>query len=104
MLRIGLLQTKADQILFELKTRGKATIRDLAARTGITRQAVREHLTRLAAAQLVEHSKAPAGVGRPGHSWSLTEKGHGRFPDTHAQVTVELIEAIRDEFGESALS
>jgi predicted ArsR family transcriptional regulator len=102
------LQSTTDQILFELKTRGPATTRDLAARTGVTRQAAREHLTKLGAAQLVEHIKepagAPAGVGRPGHTWSLTEKGHGRFPDTHAQMTVELIESIRDEFGEPGLA
>jgi predicted ArsR family transcriptional regulator len=99
----GVLQSTPDQILFELKTRGPATTRELAARAGITRQAALEHLTKLGGAQLVEHTRAPAGVGRPGHTWSLTDKGHGRFPDTHAQMTVELIEAIRDEFGEAGL-
>lgn len=98
------MQSKADQILFELKTRGPATTRDLAGRTGITRQATREHLTKLADDRLVVHTLAPAGVGRPSHSWSLTDKGHGRFPDTHAQMTVELIEAIRGEFGEPGLA
>lgn len=98
------MRSTPDHLLFELKTRGPATTRDLAARAGITRQAAREHLTKLGEAQLVEYTRAPAGVGRPGHTWSLTEKGHGRFPDTHAQMTVELIEAIRDEFGEAGLA
>jgi predicted ArsR family transcriptional regulator len=98
------LQSTSDQILFELKTRGPETTRDLAARTGITRQAAREHLTRLRDANLVEPALTAGGVGRPGHTWSLTEKGHGRFPDTHAHVTVELIETIRDEFGEAGLA
>lgn len=93
-----------EQLLFELKTRGPATTRDLAMRAGITRQAAREHLKRLGAARLVEYTRAQSGVGRPGHSWSLTDKGHGRFPDTHAQMTVELIAAIRDEFGEVGLA
>jgi predicted ArsR family transcriptional regulator len=98
------VRSTPDQLLFELKTRGPARTRDLATRAGITRQAAREHLTKLRAAQLVEYTKASAGVGRPGHTWSLTEKGHGRFPDTHAQMTVELIEAIRGEFGEAGLA
>lgn len=98
------MRSTPDQLLFELKTRGPATTRDLAARAGITRQAAREHLTKLQASQLVEYTTASAGVGRPGHTWSLTEKGHGRFPDTHAQMTVELIEAIRGEFGEAGLA
>lgn len=98
------MRSTPDHLLFELKTRGPATTRDLAARAGITRQAAREHLTKFGEAQLVEYTRTPAGVGRPGHTWSLTEKGHGRFPDTHAQMTVELIEAVRDEFGEAGLA
>lgn len=98
------MQATTDRILLELKTRGPATTRELAARAGITRQAAQAHLARLGAAQLVAHTRAFAGVGRPGHAWSLTDKGHGRFPDTHAQVTVELIDAVRDEFGAPGLA
>jgi predicted ArsR family transcriptional regulator len=97
------VQSTADQILFELKTRGPAKIRELAARIGITRQATRDHLAKLAAEHLVEYATAPDGVGRPRQTWCLTAKGHGRFPDTHAQMTVELIAAIRGEFGEAGL-
>lgn len=97
------MRSTPEQLLFELKTRGPATANALATRVGITRQAAREHLKRLGAEHLVEYSRALGGVGRPGHSWRLTDKGHGRFPDTHAQITVELIDAIRGEFGEVGL-
>jgi predicted ArsR family transcriptional regulator len=97
------VQATPDQLLFELKTRGSATTLDLAARVGVTRQAAREHLTKLGAAGLIEYTQEPAGVGRPGHTWTLTEKGHGRFPDTHAQMTIELIDSIRAEFGDEGL-
>lgn len=99
-----MLHSTPDQILLELKTRGPATTRELSILVGITRQAAREHLTRLGDEQLVEFTKTATGVGRPGHTWSLTGKGHGRFPDTHAQMTVELIDAIRDEFGEAGVA
>lgn len=98
------VRSTPEQLLFELKTRGPATARDLAVRVGITRQAAREHLRRLGAEHLVEYTRALSGVGRPAHSWHLTEKGHRRFPDTHAQMTVELITAIRSEFGEAGLA
>jgi predicted ArsR family transcriptional regulator len=98
------VQSTADQLLFELKTRGPAKTRDLAVRTGISRQAVRAHLERLGEAELVAAATAPDGIGRPRLTWSLTSKGHGRFPDTHAQMTVELIEAVRGEFGETGLA
>jgi predicted ArsR family transcriptional regulator len=97
------VRSTPEHLLFELKTRGPATARDLAVRARITRQAARAHLKKLEAAELVEYTRTGGGVGRPGHSWSLTEKGHGRFPDTHAQMTIELIDAIRAEFGEQGL-
>jgi predicted ArsR family transcriptional regulator len=98
------VQSTPDRILFELKTRGPTGIRDLAARIGITRQAARAHLQRLAFEDLVGHNASPDGVGRPRQVWSLTSAGHARFPDTHAQMTVELIEAVRGEFGEVGLA
>ena len=97
------MRTTAEQVVFELKTGGPAKVRDLAIRIGITRQATRDHLEKLAADGLVQHATAPDGIGRPRQTWSLTSKGHGRFPDSHAQVTVELIDAIRGEFGEAGL-
>jgi predicted ArsR family transcriptional regulator len=35
--------------------------------------------------------------------WRLTPKGHSRFPDTHGDLTVSLIEGIRSVFGEAGL-
>lgn len=97
------MRTSADQILLLLKSKGPAQTKGLAQAVGITRQAARLQMERLAAEGLVEHVTERAGVGRPRRSWSLTAKGHSRFPDTHAQMTVELIEAVREEFGAAGL-
>ena len=97
------MRSLSDDLLLEIKTRGPRQAQDLAARAGVSRQAVRQALEKLAAEGLVAHSTAPAGVGRPRQTWSLTEKGHSRFPDTHAQMTVELIEAVQAEFGVEGL-
>jgi len=35
--------------------------------------------------------------------WSLTGVGHARFPDTHAELTVQLIHTIKRVLGEEAL-
>ncbi len=35
--------------------------------------------------------------------WRLTAKGHARFPDTHGDLTIRLIEGIRSVFGEVGL-
>jgi predicted ArsR family transcriptional regulator len=93
----------ADDILLHLKTRGPTQTLGIAAALGVSRQAARQHLERLAAEGLVDFADERAGVGRPRRAWSLSAKGHARFPDTHAQLTLEMIEAVRGEFGEAGL-
>ncbi|CAN5824683.1 transcriptional regulator [soil metagenome] len=97
------MRSTPDDLLFQIKTRGPSRTLALATTLGISRQAALQGLEKLAAEGLVEHATVRAGVGRPRRSWSLTPKGHGRFPDTHAQMTVDLIEAVRAEFGPAVL-
>src|SRR5215831_5717514 len=92
-----------ERLLVLLKTRGPQTAADLGAALGITGEAARQQLVKLAADGLVEATSEPRGVGRPAQFWSLTEKGHARFPDSHAELTVQLLRAIRSELGEKAL-
>jgi predicted ArsR family transcriptional regulator len=91
-----------DAILFQLKSLGEAQAETIAMRLGITVQAVRQRLDRLLDENLVEFSDQPRGRGRPRRIWSLTPKATSLFPDTHAQLTVDLIGTIRSELGEKA--
>lgn len=93
----------ADALLLRLKTHGPQRTGALAVQLGVTRQAARQMLERLAVDGLVAHNTEKAGIGRPGQVWSLTEQGHARFPDTHAQMSLELIAAARAAFGEEGL-
>jgi predicted ArsR family transcriptional regulator len=93
----------ADRLLLLLKTRGPQTAADLAATLGITSEAARQQLVKLAADGLVSASAEPHGVGRPAQVWALTAAAHQRFPDTHAELTAQLLRTIRSELGEAAL-
>jgi predicted ArsR family transcriptional regulator len=93
----------SEPLLFQLKTGGMLQADQLAVRLGVTPQAVRQQLDRLLAAGLVEYEDRIDGPGRPKRLWRLSEKGHARFPDSHAQLTIGLIEAMRAEFGEAGL-
>jgi predicted ArsR family transcriptional regulator len=64
---------------------------------------VRQHLGRLAGDGLVVHDDERRGVGRPKRHWHLTEKATLRFPDTHAQMTVEILGAAKAVFGQRGL-
>jgi predicted ArsR family transcriptional regulator len=96
-------EATADRILFLLKTRAPLGAADLARELSITPMGVRQHLGKLAEDALVGHTDQRRSVGRPRRHWHLTERGHARFPDTHAQATVELIDGVRRLFGDDGL-
>jgi len=93
----------SDRLLVLLKTRGPQTVADLGAALDVTAEAARQQLQRLAADGLVVSTSEPRGVGRPAQVWSLTPAANAKFPDTHAELTAQLIGAIRKQFGEEAL-
>jgi len=97
------MQPPNDSLLFQLKTSGPVQAEPLARRLGISPQAVRQQMDRLLESGLVQYEDRTAGPGRPKRFWSLTEQGEARFPDSHAQLTLGLIDAVRIEFGESGL-
>jgi predicted ArsR family transcriptional regulator len=97
------IRPAADRFLILLKMRGPQTAADLGRATGVTAEAARQQLVRLAADGLVVATAQPRGVGRPAQVWGLTEAGNSRFPDAHAELTAQLIGAIRTQLGEDVL-
>lgn len=92
-----------DRLLMLLKTRGPQVAADVGRVLGTTGENARQQLTKLAAEGLVEARSEPRGVGRPAQIWHLTDAGHARFPDAHADVTVQLLRGVREMFGPEAL-
>jgi predicted ArsR family transcriptional regulator len=92
-----------DRLLGVIKRRGPLDIADIAALLGITSEAARQQVVRLAADGLLAAETERRGVGRPTRLWHLTAAGHARFPDAHAELTLRLIDAVRSELGEPAL-
>lgn len=86
-----------------LKTEGPKSVKDLADEMGITTEGVRFHLMKLEKKGLVESESEAEGRGRPKQIWSLTEKGHNRFPDAHADLTANLIDMMRKTLGQNAV-
>lgn len=98
-----MLEAAADRILFLLKTRGPQTAAALAKATRVTAVAVRQQLMKLQSESLVEHRDARLTVGRPKRHWRLSEKAQTRFPDGHANMTLEILSAARAVFGEAGV-
>ena len=97
------MRSTSEQILLLLKSKGPASTRSLAEQLGVSRQGALQQLEKLETEGLVQYDLERQGVGRPSRSWSISAKGQDRFPNTHAQLTVELLDAVRAEFGEAGL-
>jgi predicted ArsR family transcriptional regulator len=93
----------ATRLLHALKATGPQSAAVIARRLGVTSTAVRQHLAKLQAEGLVAFEDQVAGVGRPRRRWRLTEKGHGRFPDSHAGLALDLIQTVGRIFGKEGL-
>lgn len=93
-----------ERLLFLIKTRGPMTAVSLSEMVGTTSVAVRQHMEKLAQQGLVEGEDRRESVGRPKKYWRLTEAGNQRFPDRHADLTLEMINSVREIFGEEGLA
>ncbi|MGH6985856.1 MAG: helix-turn-helix transcriptional regulator [Caulobacteraceae bacterium] len=93
-----------ERILRLLKRIGPAAASELARSLSITGEAARQQLGRLAREGLVRAEAARGRVGRPASIWALTERAEAAFPDSHGELTVRMIEAVRTRLGEAALA
>lgn len=92
-----------ERALWILKTKGPQPVSSVAEEMEVTTEGARFHLLKLEKEGFVQAKSKAEGRGRPKQIWSLTEKGHNRFPDAHANLTASLIEMMRNALGEGAL-
>lgn len=96
-------KSSSERILMYIKMKGKVTSSYLAKELEITKEGARKQLLKLEELELLHSFAEKEGVGRPLTYYSLSEKGLMRFPDSHAQITVELLGSIKRLLGENAL-
>ena len=97
------VSSTADRLLHLLKTRGPQQATDAGSVLGMTAEAARQQFAKLASSGLVEAYSQARGVGRPSQFWKLTQAGHDRFPDTHSELTIQLLDTVREAFVEQAI-
>lgn len=93
----------SERLLQLLKTRGAQTVSSTSESLGLSPMASRQQLENLVGRGLAQHYDERAGVGRPTRHWHLSDAGHARFPDRHGELTVRLIDDVRQLFGQSGL-
>jgi predicted ArsR family transcriptional regulator len=86
-----------------LKTEGPIDSAQLAERLGLTAMAVRQHLYALQREGLVAAEERPVPIGRPAKFWRLTRDADRLFQEAYAELSVALIDSVKDAFGEEGL-
>jgi DeoR family transcriptional regulator, suf operon transcriptional repressor len=98
------LRGPASDILGLLQQNGAMSIKQLRTALGVSSlNAVREQLTTLAAAGLVEASTVRQGAGRPAHLYRLTGKAQALFPKGYDVLLRLLLEELEAQQGREQL-
>lgn len=97
-------QSPANRILILIKTDGPQLAAAIGDALGISGEAARQQLSKMAEEGLVEPvTVAAAGRGRPRQLWHLTASGNRQFPDGHAELTANLLGMLVEQLGPAAL-
>ncbi len=84
-----------ERIVELLRLQGSHTIESLCAALGLSRTAVKSHLTGLRAEGLVRRRGLQPGTRRPSHVYELTLEADRFFPKAYDDFAAALIEEIR---------
>jgi predicted ArsR family transcriptional regulator len=90
-------------ILHLLKRQGPMDAEALASQLEISAMAVRQHLYALRSRKLVAYQEEPRPIGRPAKVWSLAPAAAPCFPDAHAGLTVNLLNAAKQTLGDKGV-
>ena len=85
------------RVLVAVMRRGEATADELAAALDISSSAVRQHLSALRSAGLVEARQERGQTGRPADRYHATELAEPLFVSADSNLSIELLEHIESE-------
>jgi predicted ArsR family transcriptional regulator len=92
------VDSRRESILAFLKTRGYATLGEVAAHLEVSKQGALRHLEALEADGLATvGSTAPHGRGRPENVYTLTAAAGEHFPDGHRELAGDLVAFLSEE-------
>lgn len=89
-------------VLLQLKRARVLTAKDLAARLGLSLNAVRHHLKELEVEGLVAYEREHRGVGAPVFVYRLSPAGEALFPRRYGQALTAMLDHVVEHEGRGA--
>jgi len=86
-----------------LKQHGPLDAVTIASELSLSGMAIRQHLYALQEERLVEFEEEARPMGRPAKLWRLTKEANKLFPSGYSDLTISLIESMKEAFGEEGL-
>jgi predicted ArsR family transcriptional regulator len=92
-----------NRVLRTLLLNQRRTVNELAEAVDINPISVRHHVNKLEADGLIKSEEERHGVGRPRLIYSLTNKGMEQFPQRYLQLTLRLLDQLKENLSEKVL-
>jgi predicted ArsR family transcriptional regulator len=93
-----------NRVLRTLLLNQKRTINELAEAVEINPISVRHHVNKLEAEGLIQSEEERHGVGRPHLVYSLTTKGMEQFPQRYLQLTLRLLQQLKESLSDEVIN
>jgi len=97
------IKSTREQIKELLKKNKELSVAELTSFLDVTEMAVRKHLARLEAENMITSKTVRQPMGRPVIFYRLTQTGHDTFPNSYDRFVVELLQDIHENIGEDAI-
>ncbi|MGM8211968.1 helix-turn-helix transcriptional regulator [Virgibacillus sp. W0430] len=91
------------QLLHVIKKDGESTIKSIMSYFTVSEVAVRRHLHELINQGFIKDNRIKQDIGRPYHTYELTDKGHRTFPNQYEQLPIELLNDLKAIKGTEAV-
>ncbi len=91
------------RVLRTLLLNQRRTVNELAEAVEINPISVRHHVNKLEAEGLIQSEEERHGVGRPRLIYTLTNKGMEQFPQRYLQLTLRLLQQLKENLPEQEL-
>jgi predicted ArsR family transcriptional regulator len=91
------VESRREIVLAFLKSRGQATLAEVAAHLEVSKQGAMHHLEALVAEGLAVIHSQSHGRGRPENVYSLTPAAAGHFPVGHRELAGDFVEFLSEQ-------
>src|SRR5690554_2038126 len=91
------------QILDLMKRKGRVSIDETSAHTGLAKTTLREHFLQLERDGYINRDYIRSGPGRPSLQYRISNKGNSLFPSSESELIKKLLSFLKEQGDEQTI-